>query len=119
MSLTTDIVATYRGPRRVIRRLLEGGEQEARALMFLIVACVLIFVAQWPRLRLQRSGQNDLWGRWGLARIKPMWLPWMKPMWSPPIKPMWPMWIKPMWLRRIFKFFVNFFYYELHIIFWY
>jgi hypothetical protein len=51
MPLTTDIVATYRGPRRVIRRMLAEGEQEARALMFLIVACVLIFVAQWPRLR--------------------------------------------------------------------
>lgn len=51
MALTTDIVATYRGPRRVIRRLLEAGEQEARALMFLLVACILIFVAQWPRLR--------------------------------------------------------------------
>lgn len=51
MPLTTDIVATYKGPRRVIRRLLADGEQEARALMFLIVACVLIFVAQWPRLR--------------------------------------------------------------------
>ena len=51
MALTTDIVQTYRHPRQVIRRLLAAGEQEARALMFLILACVLIFVAQWPRLQ--------------------------------------------------------------------
>lgn len=51
MALTTDIVETYRHPRIVIRRLLSAGEQEARALMFVILACALIFVAQWPRLQ--------------------------------------------------------------------
>lgn len=51
MSLVLDIAATYRGPRRVIRRLTAGPEQESRALMYLMVACGLIFVAQWPRLR--------------------------------------------------------------------
>ncbi|MGI3211655.1 YIP1 family protein [Roseovarius tibetensis] len=50
MPVTTDIVATYRGPRRVVRRLLEMGTREDRALVILIGACVVVFVAQWPRL---------------------------------------------------------------------
>ena len=50
MPVTSDIVATYRGPRRVIRRLLDMGQREDRALVMLIAACVIVFVAQWPRL---------------------------------------------------------------------
>ncbi|RXV62240.1 YIP1 family protein [Roseovarius sp. A46] len=50
MPVTRDIIATYRGPRRVVRRLLEMGPREDRALVMLIAACVLVFVAQWPRL---------------------------------------------------------------------
>ena len=51
MALTQDILATYRGPRAVMRKHLSLGLREDRALMFLAIACVLIFVAQWPRLR--------------------------------------------------------------------
>lgn len=50
MPVTTDLVATYRGPRRVVRRLLAMGPREDRALVMLIAACVVVFVAQWPRL---------------------------------------------------------------------
>jgi hypothetical protein len=50
MPVTTDIVATYRGPRRVLRRLLDMGVREDRALMMLVAACVVVFVGQWPRL---------------------------------------------------------------------
>lgn len=50
MPVTTDLVATYRGPRRVVRRLLDMGPREDRALVILIAACVVVFVAQWPRL---------------------------------------------------------------------
>jgi hypothetical protein len=50
MPVTRDIVATYRGPRRVVRRLLDMGVREDRALMILVVACIVVFVAQWPRL---------------------------------------------------------------------
>lgn len=50
MPVTTDIVATYRGPRRVLRRLLDMGVREDRALMMLVVACIVVFVGQWPRL---------------------------------------------------------------------
>ncbi|MDW4548874.1 YIP1 family protein [Defluviimonas sp. D31] len=50
MAVTDDIVATYRGPRRVMRRLLAGERHEARALTYLIAALVVIYIAQWPGL---------------------------------------------------------------------
>jgi hypothetical protein len=50
MSVSRDIVATWTGPRRVMRRLLDQGRREDRALVFVMGACFLIFVAQWPRL---------------------------------------------------------------------
>ncbi|MAU54106.1 MAG: YIP1 family protein [Roseovarius sp.] len=50
MPVTRDIVATYRGPRRVVRRLLAMGAREDRALALLMGGCILVFVAQWPRL---------------------------------------------------------------------
>ena len=53
MSATRDIVATYRGPGKVMRRLLGQGVREDRALIFLIVGCFLVFVAQTPPLARQ------------------------------------------------------------------
>jgi len=50
MSVSGDIVRSYRAPRKVMRGLLAQGEREDRALAYLMVACGLIFVAQWPRL---------------------------------------------------------------------
>ncbi|MFX0541052.1 YIP1 family protein [Roseovarius sp. S4756] len=50
MAVTRDIVATYRGPRAVMRRLLEMGQREDRALAILMAGCIVMFVAQWPRL---------------------------------------------------------------------
>lgn len=50
MSVTADITATYRGPGRVMRRLLSMGQREDRALAILMAACTLVFVAQMPRL---------------------------------------------------------------------
>ncbi|WP_172295010.1 YIP1 family protein [Pseudoruegeria sp. HB172150] len=50
MAVTTDMAAMYRRPRAVVRRLQAAGPREDRALIFLMVACLLIFVAQWPRL---------------------------------------------------------------------
>jgi len=50
MAVVPDILATYVGPRAVMRRLLAMGQREDRALMFLMLGCALIFVAQWPRL---------------------------------------------------------------------
>lgn len=50
MAATRDIVATYRGPSRVVRRLLDAGPREDRALIYLMVGCLMVFVAQTPRL---------------------------------------------------------------------
>jgi len=60
MAVTSDIAATYRGPGRVVRRLLQMGQREDRALAFLMAGCVLVFVAQMPRLARQahETGQE-------------------------------------------------------------
>lgn len=50
MSVTTDIFATWVRPRQVFRRWLGRDSREGRALAVLMAACLLIFVAQWPRL---------------------------------------------------------------------
>lgn len=50
MALTTDILASYRRPGAVLRRRAGGVVREDRALITLMLACALIFVAQWPRL---------------------------------------------------------------------
>jgi hypothetical protein len=48
MSVTQDIVATYRGPSRVMGRFLDQGRNEVRALLFLLLSGLLIFVAASP-----------------------------------------------------------------------
>jgi hypothetical protein len=48
MSVSRDIVATWRRPRRVMRSLLAQGRREDRAIMLLLLACGIIFVSQWP-----------------------------------------------------------------------
>ncbi len=53
MPVTTDIAATYRGPGRVMRRLLKLGQREDRALAILMAGCGLLFVARWPALARQ------------------------------------------------------------------
>ncbi len=50
MALSSDIIATYRGPGKVIARLLEMGEREDRALVFVMSAAFVMFIAQWPGL---------------------------------------------------------------------
>ncbi|MGV6802880.1 MAG: YIP1 family protein [Ruegeria sp.] len=50
MPVTTDIVASYRGPGRVVRRLLDMGPREDRALAFVMAFCVISFIAQLPGL---------------------------------------------------------------------
>ncbi len=60
MTATQDIVASYRGPAAVVRRLLRQGVREDRALVYLMVGCVMVFVAQLPRLSRQAhlSGED-------------------------------------------------------------
>ena len=66
MSVTTDIVATYRGPTRVVNRLLDMGPREDRALAFVMAFCVIGFIAQLPGLarkaHLEGSELNMLMG---------------------------------------------------------
>lgn len=50
MAVSTDIVAMYRGPAPVWRRLLSRAQSEPRALAYLMGACVIMFVAQWPAI---------------------------------------------------------------------
>ncbi len=50
MAVTDDIVATWRRPRAVMRKLLSAGRREDRALAILMVGCLLTAVAQWPYL---------------------------------------------------------------------
>lgn len=50
MALSTDIVATWRRPGQVMRKLLSMGRREDRAIAILMAACFIIFIAQWPRL---------------------------------------------------------------------
>ena len=45
MSIATNIAAMYRGPGRVIVRLLAAGPREDRAIAYLMAGCALMFVA--------------------------------------------------------------------------
>lgn len=48
MALTSDIVATYRRPRAVFARIVDMGEKESFALVILVAACAVSFIAGWP-----------------------------------------------------------------------
>lgn len=50
MAVSTDMIRTWRQPRVVMRKLLSMGQREDRAIAYLMAACFIIFVAQWPRL---------------------------------------------------------------------
>jgi hypothetical protein len=50
MAVTLDILRGWRAPRALIRAKLGQGVREDRALAVLMGACLLFFVAQWPRL---------------------------------------------------------------------
>ncbi len=50
MGISLDILRAWRHPRQVMARRQDEGVREDRVLVFLMVACFLIFVAQWPAL---------------------------------------------------------------------
>ncbi len=52
MAVTLNILRTWREPRRVMRRLLDMGQREDKAIAYLMAGCLLVFIAQMPRLRL-------------------------------------------------------------------
>ena len=66
MSLSREILATYRGPGAVVARLLSQGQREDRALMLVMAACALFFIAQMPALsrqaHLEETELNPLLG---------------------------------------------------------
>lgn len=53
MSATNEILATYRAPGRVMHRKVAGGVVENRSLIYLMIGCLMMFVAQLPRLARQ------------------------------------------------------------------
>ena len=61
MPVTQDIVATYKGPGRVMERLMTMGQREDRALAFVMGFCGIAFIAQMPALARQAHlEQTDL-----------------------------------------------------------
>ena len=56
MAVSTDIVRSWRRPRVVIREILSEGQREDRLIGVVMAACLLIFVAQWPRLARKSQG---------------------------------------------------------------
>lgn len=48
MTVTTDLIATWRRPRGILRQHLARGQSETFALSFLLIFLVLAFVGQWP-----------------------------------------------------------------------
>ena len=53
MAVTRNIRATYKGPGRVVTGILALGQREDRALAYLMAGCLVVFVAQMPRLARQ------------------------------------------------------------------
>lgn len=58
MTVTSDIFALWRRPAAVIRGKIDEGPREDKALIVLMAACVLLFVARWPAL--SRQAHLDL-----------------------------------------------------------
>lgn len=56
MAVSNDIMRSWRRPRAVMRGLLARGQREDLALAFLMSACIIIFIAQWPRLSRVAAG---------------------------------------------------------------
>jgi hypothetical protein len=61
MSVSQDMVATWRRPRAVMRKLLAMGVREDRALAILFAACLMIFVGQLPRLQRAHTLDQQEW----------------------------------------------------------
>jgi len=60
MGVASDILRAYRAPQAVFKGRLGGQPREDRALVVLMVACVLVFVGRWPALQRQaiETGQE-------------------------------------------------------------
>jgi hypothetical protein len=67
MSITADILAAWKGPRRFIRAKLAERPREATVLVLMMAACVLAFIARWPALARQAELQRRLAEAGGMA----------------------------------------------------
>lgn len=60
MAVTTDIVRTWRGPAAVMRDLLAHGRREDRAIAYVMIACLIIFVSRLPAIQFEVvQGRGD------------------------------------------------------------
>lgn len=50
MGVAFDIVRAWRHPRVIMKQRLADGKREDRALVYLLLACLLMFIAQFPRI---------------------------------------------------------------------
>ncbi|MEL7104697.1 MAG: YIP1 family protein [Pseudomonadota bacterium] len=68
MSVSNDILRSYVAPREVQARRM-AGQREDRAIAVVLAACVLISIAQWPRLAREAfyDGSIDLQMQMGSA----------------------------------------------------
>jgi len=60
MAVTGNMFRTWRSPRVVMREILSEGQREDRLVGYAMAACLMIYVAQWPRLK--RAEQFELYG---------------------------------------------------------
>lgn len=60
MAVSSDMMRTWRQPRVVMRELLSQGQREDRAIAYVMIACLIMYVARWPYL--QRAEQFELFG---------------------------------------------------------
>jgi hypothetical protein len=60
MSVSGDILRSWRRPGDVACRLLAQGQREDRALVYLMVGCGLMFLGQWPRLIRHAQEQGEV-----------------------------------------------------------
>lgn len=75
MAVSTDIMRTWRRPRTVIRKYLDMGRREDRAIAYLMAACLIIFIGQLPVIARWDAGfdvpvgteEMELSGRLGYA----------------------------------------------------
>lgn len=60
MAVSRDMFRTWRNPRLVMREILSEGPREDRIVGYAMAACLMIYIAQWPRLK--RAEQFESFG---------------------------------------------------------
>lgn len=65
MTVSTDILATWRRPRDILRQHLARGRSEPFALSFLLIFLLLAFIGQWPVAARNafQQGEPSAWPR--------------------------------------------------------